>query len=58
MVDRVPAAAATALSESVDVASLQLAVTHEVQQLAEVGLKALRYIPTLSALSSLMQGSW
>jgi hypothetical protein len=59
---RMPAAAAVsaavAADESLDVSSLQLAVSHEVQQLAEFGLKALRYIPKLTALSSLMQGNW
>jgi hypothetical protein len=58
--DAAPAAGAPAgaIDELKGVAELQVALCHEVQLLAECGLSALRYIPKLTALSSLMQGSW
>lgn len=54
----VGAAATAATAGGADVAELQVALCLEVQLLAECGLSALRYIPKLTALSSLMQGSW
>jgi hypothetical protein len=41
-----------------DLPQLQLALCYEIQLLAECGLNALRYIPNITALSSLMQGTW
>lgn len=41
-----------------DLSGLQLALCHEVQLLAEVGLAALRYIPKVTAITSLVHGAW